>query len=325
MSPSSTPSPSPPRPASVSVEQFYLDHAESLQLKLVAGGNGLARKISEGTVNRPGLALAGFFSYFAYKRVQVIGGGESRFLHSLEDQEARQRVLAMLQRRIPCLVYARGLNPPRPVRQACEDHRVPLFSTRMVTMKFLNAATIALEAMFAPQISEQGSMVDIMGTGVLIRGESGVGKSETVLGLLERGYSLVSDDVTRIRLVENRELIGSSSETTRFHMEIRGMGIINVPAIFGVASVRTEKRVDLVVTLVEWDQLEEIERVGIEQQTYPILGIPLPHIMLPVRPGRDLALLIEVAAMDQKLKGLGHNAAQEFNQRLIARMRGSSE
>jgi HPr kinase/phosphorylase len=139
--------------------------------------------------------------------------------------------------------------------------------------------------------------------------------------LLERGYSLVSDDVTRIRLLEGRELVATSAETTRFHMEIRGLGIINVPAVFGVASVRTEKNVNLVVTLQEWEKGQDVERVGMEQHTYNILGIEVPHVMIPVRPGRDLARLVEVAALDQKLKSLGHHAAREFNERLIERMR----
>ncbi len=308
----------------VTVEQFYLDNAEALQLKLVAGGAGLAQRIHEGSVNRPGLALAGFFDYFAFRRVQVIGGAEWRFLKSLGEAEGLRRVEQMLGRKIPCLAFSRNLNPWTAIEAACDRAQVPLFKTKMVTMKFINAATIALENEFAPQISEQGSMVDILGVGVLIRGESGVGKSESVLALLERGYSLVSDDVTRIRLVSGRELMGTSSETTRYHMEIRGLGIINVPAIFGVASVRSEKRVDLVITLKEWNQVAEVDRVGLEQQTYTILGIALPHITIPIRPGRDLARIIEVATLDQKLKSLGHNAAREFNERLIQRMRNPS-
>ncbi len=309
----------------VSVERFYLNQAEKLQLKLIAGGAGLSRRIQEGSVNRPGLALAGFFKYFAFKRVQVIGGAEWQYLKSLRSPEAAERIEHMLKRKIPCLVLARNFNPPEYMLESCDQHQVPLFKTRMVTMKFINAATIALELEFAPQISEAGSMVDILGIGVLIRGESGIGKSESVLALLERGYSLVSDDVTRIRLVEGRELVGTSSETTRYHMEIRGLGIINVPAVFGVASVRPEKNVNLVVTLKDWAKMESVDRIGLEQQTYPILGIPLPHVVIPVGPGRDIARLIEVAALDQKLKSLGHNAAREFNERLIERMRIPSD
>jgi HPr kinase/phosphorylase len=305
----------------VTVERFYLNQAEKLQLKIIAGGAGLSRRIKEGSVNRPGLALAGFFKYFAYKRVQVIGGAEWQYLKSFSGAEAAMRTQEMLKRKIPCLVFARNFNPPQFILEKCDEYQVPLFKTKMVTMRFINAATIALEMEFAPQVSEAGSMVDILGIGVLIRGESGIGKSESVLALLERGYSLVSDDITRIRLVEGRELVGTSSETTRYHMEIRGLGIINVPAVFGVASVRPEKNVNLVVTLMDWNNMQDVDRSGLEQQTYMILGISLPHIIIPVRPGRDIARLIEVAALDQKLKSLGHNAAREFNERLIERMR----
>jgi HPr kinase/phosphorylase len=305
----------------VTVERFYLNHAEKLQLKLIAGGAGLSRKIQEGSVNRPGLALAKFLKYFAMKRVQVVGGAEWAFLKSLDEEEGAKRIKRMLKAKIPCLVFARNVNPPQLVQQECDELQVPLFKTKMVTMKFINAATIALEMEFAPQISEHGSMVDILGIGVLIRGESGIGKSESVLALLERGYSLVSDDITRIRLLEGRELVGTSSETTRYHMEIRGLGIINVPAVFGVASVRPEKNLNLVVTLMDWNKMEEVDRTGIERQAYKILGIDVPNVVIPVRPGRDIARLIEVAALDQKLKSLGHNAAREFNERLIERMR----
>jgi HPr kinase/phosphorylase len=307
----------------VTVERFYLAHADKLQIKLLAGGEGLSRRILEGSVNRCGLALAGFFKYFAYKRVQVIGGAEWQYLKSMADHGACDAVAAVLKARVPCLVLARNFTPPQCLLDVCDAHKVPLFKTRMTTMKFINAATIALEMEFAPQVSEHGSMVDILGIGVLVRGESGVGKSETVLALLERRYSLVSDDITRIRLIEGRDLIGTSSELTRYHMEVRGMGIINVPAVFGVASIRPEKRIDLVVTLVEWDKLDDVERTGIEQQHYRILGIDVPHVILPVRPGRDIARLIEVAALDQKLKSMGHHAAREFNERLIERMRTS--
>jgi HPr kinase/phosphorylase len=197
---------------------------------------------------------------------------------------------------------------------------VPIFQTPLVTMKFINAATLALEMMFAPRGTELGSMVDILGVGVLIRGESGIGKSEAVLALIERGYSLVSDDVTRVTLLDGHEVVGTSSELTRSHMEIRGIGIINVAAMFGVKSIRQEKGLDLVVTLKVWEDVGEIDRVGMEQEFVKVLGVDIPHILIPVRPGRDLARLIEVAAFQTKLKLSGYNAAQELNDRLIAHM-----
>jgi HPr kinase/phosphorylase len=167
-------------------------------------------------------------------------------------------------------------------------------------------------------------MVDILGIGVLIRGSSGIGKSECVLGLIERGYSLVSDDMTRLRAIEGRDLIGTAPELTRHHMEVRGLGIINVPSIFGISSTRLEKRLDLVVTLKDWQELEEVDRIGLEQEFYEILGILVPHVTIPVRTGRDLARLIEVGALDQKLKSMGQNSALEFNERLLRKMQKQS-
>jgi HPr kinase/phosphorylase len=190
----------------------------------------------------------------------------------------------------------------------------------MVTMKFINLATLALEMMFAPRGTEMGSMVDILGVGVILRGESGIGKSESVLALIERGYSLVADDITKVTLVDGREVVGTSAEVTRNHMEVRGIGIINVAAMFGVRSIRHEKKVDLVVTLKVWNDVEDVERLGIEQEYVKILGIDIPHITIPVRPGRDLARLIEVAAFQTKLKSSGYNPAKELNDRLISRM-----
>jgi HPr kinase/phosphorylase len=179
--------------------------------------------------------------------------------------------------------------------------------------------------MFAPRSTEMGSMVDILGVGVIIRGESGIGKSESVLALIERGYSLVADDITRVTLVDGRDVMGTSAELTRNHMEVRGIGIINVAAMFGVKSIRSEKRVDLVITLKAWNEVQDVERLGIEQEFVKILGVDVPHIIIPVRPGRDLARLIEVAAFQTKLKLSGYNPAKELNDRLIARMSESSQ
>jgi HPr kinase/phosphorylase len=187
-------------------------------------------------------------------------------------------------------------------------------------MRFINAATIAMELDFSPSVTEFGSMVDVLGIGVLIRGQSGIGKSECVLGLIERGYSLVADDVTRVTSLEGRELIATAPELTRYHMEVRGIGIINVASVFGIGSIRIEKRIDLVVTLQEWQEIEEVDRIGLDQEFYEILKLQVPHITIPVRPGRDMARLIEVAAMDQKLKGLGRNSAAEFNAKLVSLM-----
>ena len=304
----------------VTVEQFFKEHTADLQMRLLAGESRLKRIIREPTVNRPGLALSGFTRYFAYKRVQAVGHAEVHFLRSLSEAERKKHCAALFAFRIPCFVFSRGLRPDKEFLDAAAKAGVPVFQTPQVTMKFINAATLALEMMFAPRGTELGSMVDILGVGVLIRGESGIGKSEAVLALIERGYSLVADDVTRETLQDGREVIGTSSELTRSHMEIRGIGIINVAAMFGVKSIRQEKRLDLVVTLKAWSDVGEVDRIGIEQEFVKVLGVDIPHIIIPVRPGRDLARLVEVAAFQTKLKLSGHNAAQELNDRLIAHM-----
>jgi HPr kinase/phosphorylase len=231
-----------------------------------------------------------------------------------------QRCQSLCEKSIPCIVVARQHRVPDALLAAARLQKIAIFSTPMVTMRFINAATLALEFDFAPRKSEYGSMVDIQGIGVMVRGSSGVGKSECVLGLVERGYSLVSDDITHFRLMEGRELMGTSRELTRNHMEVRGLGVINLTAIFGVGAIRIEKRLDLVVTLKDWQEIEEIERTGLEQEYYEIMGMYTPHVTIPVRQGRDLARLVEVAALDQKLKSLGHNAAVEFNERLMNSM-----
>lgn len=296
-------------------------HSEALQIQpLTEGELGFERRIREPTINRPGLALCGFFSYFAEKRIQVLGSAELSYLKSLPEREAVHRCQALCEKGIPCLVVARQHRIPEALMTAARTQKIAIFSTPMVTMKFINAATLALEFDFAPRKSEYGSMVDIQGMGVLVRGSSGIGKSECVLGLVERGYSLVSDDITHYRLMEGRELMGTSRELTRNHMEVRGLGVINLTAIFGVGAIRIEKRLDLVVTLKDWQEIEEIERTGLEQEYYEIMGMYTPHVTIPVRPGRDIARLVEVAALDQKLKSLGHHAAVEFNERLMNAM-----
>ncbi len=307
----------------ITVEKFYTSQTAALDLKLVAGASGLKRIIREPTVNRPGLVLTGFTRYFANKRVQVVGNAEAYYLKSLNHDERKQRYATLFSYKIPCVVFSRGMNPDRFLLRAAEDADVPVFQTPLITMRFINLATMALELMFAPHGTEMGSMVDILGVGVVIRGESGIGKSESVLALIERGYSLVADDITKVTLMDGREVIGTSAELTRNHMEVRGIGIINVAAMFGVKSIRTEKQVDLVITLKAWNDVPDVDRVGMEEEYVPILGVDIPHITIPVRPGRDLARLIEVAAFQTKLKASGYNPAKELNDRLISRMAGT--
>ncbi|MBM3845678.1 MAG: HPr(Ser) kinase/phosphatase [Verrucomicrobia bacterium] len=304
----------------LTVELFFKEHGERLGLSLAAGAAGLKNVIREQTVNRPGLALAGFTKYFARHRIQVIGAAEFTFMKSLPAAEREPRYKKMLTSKIPCVVYSRDLKPDPILLKAAEIHQVPVFTCPLITMKFINLATLALENAFAPRGSEMGSMVDILGVGVIVKGESGIGKSECVLALIERGYSLVSDDITRVSLLDGKEVVGRSAELTRNHMEVRGIGIINVAAMFGIGSIRDHKRVDLVVSLRAWGEVPDVDRLGLEDEHIEILGIKVPHITIPVRPGRDIARLVEVAAFQTKLKASGYNPARELNERLLAQM-----
>lgn len=304
----------------ITIEDFLKKYGPDLSLELVGGSQGLHRKIREATVNRPGLALAGFFQYFADKRVQVIGSAENTYLKSLKVSEQSQRIKTLFDRKIPCLIFARNLIPSPEILKVADKEKVPVFRSPLVTMKLINKATIHLETIFAPQTMEHGSMMDISGIGTLIRGKSGVGKSECVLALIERGYSLISDDVTVLRSLEGRRLNATSPEMTRHHIEVRGLGIINVASVFGIGSIREEKSLDLVVSLVDWGEVDEVDRIGLETEYYDILGVKVRHVTIPVRPGRDIARLVEVAAFDSKLKHMGINSALEFNKRLINHM-----
>jgi len=301
----------------LSVGEFYERYGDELGLSLQGSDVGFDRLIREPAINRPGLVLAGFYTYFAFKRIQVIGNSENSYLKSLTAAQRTKQFTDLCSRKIPCIVISRGYEVPPELLAIAESKGISILKTKMISMKFINAATIRLEWDFAPITSEHGCMVDVQGIGVMVRGDSGTGKSECVLGLIERGASLVADDIVRYRSIEGRELIGTSPSMGRFHMEVRGLGIINVPRIFGVASMRVEKRLDLVVTLRSVEKTEEIERVGIRKKNYEILNIKVPHIELPVAPGRDMASLVEVAALDQKLKTFGHDSAIEFDKKLL--------
>jgi HPr kinase/phosphorylase len=309
----------------ITIEKFFNKHANELKLKLVAGKAGLQRVIIEPTVNRPGLVLSGFTRYFAYKRVQVLGNADAYYLTSLPPEQRVQRYRKLLGYKIPCLVFSRNLPPDKLLLKEADAAGVPVFQTPLLTMKFISLATLALETMFAPRGTEMGSMVDILGVGVIIKGESGIGKSECVLALIERGYSLVADDITKVTLMDGRDVIGTSAELTRNHMEVRGIGIINVAAMFGVRCICMEKKVDLVVSLKAWSDVPDVDRLGLEQEFVTILGIKIPHIIIPVRPGRDLTRLVEVAAFQTKLKESGYNPAKDLNDRLLAQMAAKSK
>jgi len=309
----------------ITVAHFFETYRDKLKMELVTGENGMHRLIHEGSINRPALALTGFFKYFANKRIQVLGAAEMTYLKSVDQRQQVMILQQMVKRGIPCIVLTRNYHPTRAMLEVAAAMKLPLIRTPMITMNWINLATLAIDNEFAPSGTEHATTLDIKGVGVMLRGDSGVGKSECALALIERGHSLVADDLTVIKLLDERELMASSRPLNRGYMECRGIGIINVAAMFGIKSIRSEKRVDLVVSLKLWNEVEDVDRVGIEQEFVKILGCDIPHITIPVRPGRDLARLIEVAAFQTKLKTAGYNPAKELNDRLISKMAAATK
>ena len=314
-----------PKPSiSVSVEDFLNAGATSLCMELVGGREGLSHRIKEAAINRSGLAFSGFFEHFANKRIQVIGLAEHAYLASLSETVRKQRLKEFFSAGIPCLVIARNKKVFPEILRLADENAVPVLRTKMITKYFVNAATLVMENLTAPQTKVQGTMVEIMGIGVLLEGAPGLGKSEIALGLIKKGHALVSDDVTAVRVDSGGSLIGSPVRSTRYHMEIRGVGIIHIPSLFGVAAVREEKKLNLIATLRELSSIGEHDRSGVLGGTKSLLGVDIAHVTIPVGPGRDLVNVVETAALDQKLKRLGHDAAKELDERLMDLMTGGA-
>ncbi len=302
----------------ITVKTLWDDGAEKLQLSVIAGKQYLDRKLPETAMNRPGLALTGFFQYFANQRLQIFGLAEFTYLKSLKQAEKVKRLEELFEQQIPGVVITRNRKAPKEILDLAERYKVPVFRTPMVTMNLVNECTVILETLTAPQERVQGTCMELMGIGVLLRGDPGIGKSETALSLIERGYSLVSDDVTEVRRTTRGQLVCWANEVTRYHMEIRGLGIIHVPSLFGVAAIRRQTELDLVIDLKAPSGNED--RTGIHPETVAILDVEVPCITLPVRSGRDMANIVEVAALNQKLKELGHDAAKELDDKIITRL-----
>ncbi len=305
---------------SISIEDFLHAFEESLKLTLVAGEPGLKKLIRDKSINRPSIALTGYLKHLAFKRIQLFGAGEMGYLRELSEDDQYKVLVEMARKHIVCIVISRNLLPTKAMLKIADEFKIPLIRTRLASRDFMVKSTLLLESIFAPQITEHGTMMDIKGIGTLLRGESGMGKSECALALIERGHSLVADDVVYVKLINEQELMATSSKLNRGYMECRGLGIINIAELFGIRSVRLEKHIDLVVTIIDWSQGMEENRTGLEENYYNILDMKIPHIELPVRQGRDLARLVEVAAMTQALKLIGHDPAKEFNDRLIKYM-----
>jgi len=316
--------PAPPHDKVVTVRHLMDALGTQMDLRVVSGEQGLGREITAAEVNRPGLALAGWYDYFAKHRIQVLGKVEVYYLRRLSPADRRSRIRTLMQMRIPAFIVTRNYLPPTELVELGASFNVPVIRSPGITMRVINKLSSWLEEQFAPTTVVHGTLVEVHGVGVLIMGKAGVGKSECALSLVERGHILVADDVITLRVTEGNLVTGFANARIGHHMEIRGVGIINIQSLYGVKSVRMYKHVDFVVTLENWEEGKNYERLGIDASYIEILGVKLPNLVIPVRPGRDVALLIEAAAQNEKLKALGFNVARNFNEQLLAGMNYST-
>jgi len=305
---------------SLSIGDLLHDEEYGLDLRLISGKEGLSHRLYSSRIQKPGLALTGYTEHLHPDRLQVLGNTEISYMLEIPEPQAHSNVAKLCSFPISCFIVTKGLTPPEFLRLETERAGVPLLSTPMQSSTFISLITKFLEERLLPTTHVHGVLVDVLGVGVLLLGKSGIGKSECALDLVIRGHRLVADDVVFIKKKMPASLVGQAAEAIQYHMEIRGLGIINVKDLYGVSSIREKKIIDMVLELVEWNPVQEYDRLGIDEQVHTILGIDLPHLVIPVRPGRNLTSIIEVAARNYLLKGMGYHSAKEFQEKLLARM-----
>lgn len=292
------------------------DLLDNFNLTLVAGEDGIHREIITSDISRPGIEMTGYFKYYPKERLQLIGKTEMTYFLELSPEQRKDRAEKLCTDITPCIVISRGMKVPEELIKAADHAGVPILLSPRKTTRVTSRLTNYLEAKFAPFTAVHGVLVDIYGVGVLITGQSGVGKSETALELVKRGHRLVADDSVEIRQEDYDTLVGTSPPLIEHMLEIRGLGIINVMTLFGAGAVRNYKKIALAVNLEIWDEKKQYDRLGLDEDKMRIMDVDLPKVTIPVRPGRNLAVIIEVAAMNFRLKNMGVNAAEEFSDRL---------
>jgi HPr kinase/phosphorylase len=308
------------KPPALTIKELLHDVEYGLNLTLLAGEGGLANAIETPRIQKPGLALAGYTEHLHTDRIQILGNTEISFLRLLPDEAARRHLAELCAFPIICFIVTMDLEPPECLRRAAEDAGIPLLRSSHLTSTFISLVSKYLEERLLPITHVHGGLVDILGVGVLLLGKSGIGKSECALDLVIRGHRLVADDVVRIRKKMPGNLVGTATEPLQFRMEIRGLGIINIKDLFGISAIREKKIINLVIELVEWDPSLEYDRLGIDEERHSILDVDLQYLRIPVRQGRNLTSIIEVAARNFLLKGMGYSSAREFDESLLERM-----
>ncbi|MDR0442201.1 MAG: HPr(Ser) kinase/phosphatase [Treponema sp.] len=295
-----------------------LKEHNSLNLHCIGGRKGLGREINIPDLNRPMGAIMGFFEDFAFKRIQLFGRGEAAYLRQLEKKGETGTIEEMFSHPMPCCIFSHNFSPHKDFLEIAEKTHCPILQTELGSTDFSSRIMRILSRIFSLRQSVHGVLVEVYGLGILIQGESGVGKSETALELIHRGHRLVADDVVEINCVDGNILMGAgANKIIGHHMEIRGPGIINITHLFGVRAIRDRKEIQLVVKLEEWDSSKNYDRLGAEDHTIELLGVKVPKLTIPVKPGRNIPIIIETAAMNERLKSMGYHAAREFNKNIL--------
>jgi HPr kinase/phosphorylase len=304
----------------ITVSRLLQEKGKQFDLRIAAGSKGLDNPIASSELNRPGLAFAGFLDVYTHDRIQILGNTEITFLASMEARLRRDRISAALEYALPCIIVTTGIEPPPELLEMCEARGIPLLVTSNTTTRLASNLTFYLERVFAPTETAHGVLVDVFGVGLLIMGSAGVGKSECGLELIERGHRLVADDVVMLKRLGRNLLMGSAVSNVAHHMEVRGLGIVDVELLFGAGSVRDEKKIDLVVRLERWKEDTLVDRLGMDEHFRTLLGVEVREFTIPVEPGRNISILVEVAALQYRIHSQGRNPAQELNERLIKHM-----
>ncbi len=293
--------------------EHHWNPGDDLRLRCIAGNAGLRNEILELNINRPGLALTGYNIEFGSDRIQMFGRGETRYLENLASTGEHDSIIKFFERKVPCTLFTTGLAPPEFFLQLANKYECPVLQTNVPSSAALQRLSRALSTFNVPSMLIHAVLVEVFGLGVLLLGESGVGKSELALELIERGHLLISDDVVQVFLDSGKFLVGRPAKPELgYHMEIRGLGIINIPLLFGVGSIKSQKSIDLAIELEIWQEGKEYDRIGSADETVVYFDVPLPKVVIPIRPGRSITVIIETAVRNMRLRSIGYHAVEEF-------------